>query len=202
MDVDLAKVFAFIIELDRLKAVLRKTRPVGLDRYENSAEHSWQLCLLALSLKGYAEPAINAARVVELLLVHDIPEIDTGDRIVYQGRDDLEQSRERAAAQRIFGLLPPQQAELLLSRWEEFDARQTPEARFAYAIDRLMPVLHNLFNDGQSWRENKVPLSKVLSVNVAIGHAVPAVWRELEGRIRALAAGGIFEQSGSAVDAA
>jgi putative hydrolase of HD superfamily len=158
MTADFERIFAFTIELDRLKGILRKTKPVGLDRYENTAEHSWQVCLLALALTKYAVPSVDPVRVVELLLVHDIPEIDEGDQIIYAGADLARQDRERATATRIFGLLPNQQGEWFLSLWLEFVARQTPEARFAYAMDRLMPVLHNIYNKGQSWRENRIPL--------------------------------------------
>ena len=193
MTSDIERVCAFVIELDKLKAVLRKTRPVGLQRYENTAEHSWHICLLALSLAGQAVPAVDAARVVELLLVHDVPEIDAGDQFVYQGHSAERQRQERLAAQRIFGLLPQPQAEMLLARWEEFEARQTPEARFAHAMDRLMPVLHNLYNQGQSWREHRVPLERILEVNAGIGRACPAVWDYVQGRLRQLADSGFFD---------
>ncbi|HUR40762.1 MAG TPA: HD domain-containing protein [Verrucomicrobiae bacterium] len=187
MTADLERIFAFTIELDRLKAVLRKTKPVGLDRYENTAEHSWQVCLLALALTKYAVPSVDPVRVVELLLVHDIPEIDAGDQIVYAGLDPTHQDKERAAASRIFGLLPKEQGEWFLSRWKEFVARETPEARFAYAMDRLMPVLHNIYNKGQSWRENRIPLDKVLAVNAAIGDACPDVWAHIKKRVEEMA---------------
>lgn len=178
----LDRVFAFALELDKLKAVLRRSRPSGLDRYENSAEHSWHVCLLALSLAAYADPPVDAVRVTELLLVHDIPEIDAGDTIVY-GRGDAVVADERRAAARVFGLLPEPQAARLFQRWEEFEARETAEARFAYAMDRLMPVLHNLESGGRTWREHGITLDQVIAVNQAIGTACPAVWRHVRGRI-------------------
>lgn len=192
MTADFERIFAFTIELDRLKAILHKTKPVGLDRYENSAEHSWHVCLLALALTKYAVPSVDPARVVELLLVHDIPEIDAGDQIIYAGSDFAREDKQRAAASRIFALLPKQQGEWFRSRWNEFVARQTPEARFAYAMDRLMPVLHNIYNKGQSWRENRIPLEKVLSVNSAIGDACPDVWAHIRSRVQELTSNGLF----------
>lgn len=192
---ELERTFSFVIELDRLKGVLRKTKPVGLDRYENTAEHSWQICLLAMVLADRAEPAVNVTRVVELLLVHDIPEIDAGDQIVYAGTSMDRKAREQEAARRIFGLLPEPQGRRLLERWTEFDARQTGEAKFAYAMDRLMPVLHNLHNNGQSWRENAVSLEKILAVNAVIGDACPAAWEHVLRRLRELDATGFFNFS-------
>ncbi len=183
MSDDLQRIIEFILELDKLKAVLRKSKPIGLERYENPAEHSWQISLLALLLAPHAREAVDVARVVEILLVHDIPEIDSGDQIVYEGPSEARAASERQAARRIFALLPEPQAGWCMSRWEEYEARESREAVFAYAMDRLMPVLQNLENDGQSWRENNVPLEKVLAVNAAIGEALPSVWEHVRERI-------------------
>ncbi|HBA83020.1 MAG TPA: phosphohydrolase [Verrucomicrobia bacterium] len=193
MNSKLDHIFTFIIELDKLKAVLRKSKPVGLDRYENSAEHSWQICLLALALTRYAEPPVDPIRVVEMLLVHDIPEIDAGDCLVYDRNAAEQEVKERRAAARIFDLLPEPQASMFMARWEEFVARQSPEAQYAYAIDRLMPVVQSIHGRGQSWREHAVPLSKVLAVNEAIGIACPRVWAHIKARILSLSAEGVFD---------
>src|SRR6266699_3720886 len=132
----------FIIELDKLKGVTRKTRPLGLDRYENSAEHSWQIALLAASLAPFAETKIDIDRVICMLLVHDIGEIDTGDTMVYvEGGWDERKAAELAAVTRIFGMLPEDQGAGFLALWQEFEHGHTPEARFARAVDRAMPVL-------------------------------------------------------------
>ncbi|HTM00827.1 MAG TPA: HD domain-containing protein [Candidatus Omnitrophota bacterium] len=179
---DLDRVIAFALELDKLKAVLRRTRPSNLDRPENSAEHSWHVALLASSLAPYADPPVDLARVTELLLVHDVPEIDAGDTIVY-GRAPGAVAEERRAAARVFGLLPDPQGSLFLARWEEFEARETAEARFAYAVDRVMPVLHNLRDGGRTWRENGIALDQVLAVNQAIGAACPALWEHVKRRV-------------------
>ncbi|MES2552542.1 MAG: HD domain-containing protein [Pseudomonadota bacterium] len=180
MSLELNEIFSFIIEMDKLKSVLRKTKPVGLDRYENTAEHSWQVCLLAHLLVGRSAIPVDINRVVEILLVHDIPEIDAGDQILYEGRNADRANKELEAAQRIFGLLPDPQAQWCMGRWQEYEERKTNEAMFAYAIDRLMPLLHNLNNNGQSWRENNVSLDKVLAFNAPIAEACPEVWDYLK----------------------
>src|SRR5262245_50365752 len=151
------QIIDFILELDKLKAVTRATRPLGLDRYENSAEHSWQIAMLAVSLEPYAAESLDIDRVVHMLLVHDIGEIDTGDTIVYVEEGwEARKAAERAAAVRIFGLLPGGAGARLLALWQEFEDAATPEARFAHAVDRAMPALLNLANAGQSWRENGI----------------------------------------------
>jgi putative hydrolase of HD superfamily len=190
---DLQKIIDFIIEVDKLKAVLRKTKPVGLDRYENIAEHSWQVCLLAQLLSKYATVPLDIVRVTELLLVHDIPEIDIGDQIVYQIKDDKRAEAEQQAAARIFGLLPEPQGRRLMSRWQEYEDRKTCEAVFAYAIDRLMPILHNINNSGQSWRENRVPLEQIRAVNAVIGDACPSVWEYVQDSLVQLSKNGLFD---------
>ena len=189
---ELDRVFAFALELDRLKAVLRRTRPIGLERRENSAEHSWHICLLAMALHRRCAESVDLPRALELLLVHDVPEIDCGDQLVY-ARDAAERAvAEAAAAERIFGLLPDPEATRMLARWREFEAGETPEARFARAVDRLVPVLQNLHDGGaNSWLEHAVPHHRVKEVNRRIGEALPAVWQHLETKIDAL-----FEELG------
>ena len=138
---------------------------------------------MALLLAHESVEFIDIAHVVELLLVHDIPEIDIGDQIVYQQKDQDSVVKEKQAAHRIFGLLPEPQSTWFYSRWEEYELRVTKEARFAYAIDRLIPLLQNLNNYGQSWRENQVPLEKILKQNNIIGESLPQVWDILEPKI-------------------
>lgn len=179
------QVVDFILELDKLKGVTRKTRPLGLDRYENSAEHSWQITLLAASLAPWAETAIDLDRVIKMLLVHDIGEIDTGDTMVYvEGGWSERKLAEQAAARRIFGLLPEPQAGQFLALWQEFEDAATPEARFAHAADRAMPILLNLANTGQSWRENGISFERVIArVGPPIATGCPALWRYIEARL-------------------
>lgn len=179
------KIVDFVLELDRLKQVTRKTRVLNSTRYENSAEHSWQIAMLALSLVNHAPTPVDAGHVVRLLLVHDIGEIDTGDTIVYaEGGWEERKAAERQAVQRIFGLLPAPQAAGYLALWQEFEAGETPEARFAHAADRAMPVLLNLANNGQSWRENGISRQQVeRRLRGPIGDGCPALWAYLLPRL-------------------
>jgi len=179
------QIIDFILELDRLKGVTRKTRPVGLDRYENSAEHSWQIALLAASLVQYAEAPVDINRVMAMLLVHDVGEIDTGDTMFYtEGGWPERKAAERAAVTRIFTMLPEPQSSMFLSLWEEFENNQTPESHFANAADRAMPVILNLANKGQSWRENGISYERVVSrVGPPIKAGCPALWAYLENRL-------------------
>lgn len=182
----LQRQLAFILELEKLKQVLRKTRPLGLSRYENSAEHSWQVALMAVTLVEYAHEPVDLDRVIKLLLVHDIAEIDVGDTIVYAAsRVEGIAEKDLQAAQRIFGLLPEAQGVELLALWKEYESRESAEARFAQAMDRLMPVLHNLNNGGQSWRENGISKQQVLEKNAKIGEGAPELWQWLLGQIEA-----------------
>lgn len=179
------RIVDFILELDKLKAVTRKAKPLGQDRYENSAEHSWQIAMLAVSLAPYADTPVDVSRVVAMLLVHDIGEIDTGDTLVFV--EDGWQERkaaEAAAVRRIFGLLPEPQAAQLFALWQEFEDGETPEARFAHAADRAMPVLLNLANQGQSWRENGICYERVMRrIGPPIRVGCPALWAYLEVRL-------------------
>jgi putative hydrolase of HD superfamily len=190
---DIDQVFAFVIELDRLKAVLRRVKPLGLDRYESSAEHSWQVCLLAMLLARHSAFTVDLHRVLEILLVHDIPEIDVGDQLVYSRDAATTAAAEQAAAERIFGLLPAPEGERLLARWREYEERRTPEARLAYAADRLMPMLQNVLGNGQSWRENGVPLERVRTLAAAaLAEVCPDVWHRLEPRLDAFYASAVM----------
>ncbi len=175
----------FILELDKLKGVTRKTRPLGLERYENSAEHSWQIALLAASLAHHAGTAVDINRVIRMLLVHDIGEIDTGDTLVYAEEGwEARKAAELAAVKRIFGMLPEQRGEAFLALWQEFEQGDTPEARFAHAMDRAMPVLLNLANEGQSWRENGISHERVVRrIAPPIQAGCPALWDYLEVRL-------------------
>ncbi len=175
----------FILELDKLKGVTRKVKPVGLDRYENSAEHSWQLALMAASLARYAKSPVDINRVISLLLVHDIGEIDAGDTMVFvEGGWEERKAAELAGVKRIFGLLPEEQGAAFLALWLEFEDGDTAESRFAHSIDRAMPVLLNLSNEGQSWRENSVSYDRVVRrIAPEIQAGCPALWDYLEGRL-------------------
>jgi putative hydrolase of HD superfamily len=176
----------FILELDKLKAVTRKNRPLGLERYENSAEHSWQLALLAPALATFAEPGIEMNRVIGMVLVHDVGEIDTGDTIVF-AEEGLEERKaaELVAVKRIFAMLPNETGQAFLALWIEFDSGETPEARFAHAVDWAMPTLLNLANNGQVWVENGISHERVVArIGPTIRAGCPPLWEYLEGRLK------------------
>lgn len=171
----LARQLRFLVEVDRLKEIYRRTLLIGSRRRENTAEHSWHVTLLALTLYEYSAEPVDLLHVVRMLALHDIVEIDAGDTFAYADQSS-KAALEAKAATRIFGLLPPDQCAEFTALWQEFDARATPEARFANAMDRLMPVLHNYYTEGGTWREHGVRLDAVLRRLSPIGDGAPEVW--------------------------
>ena len=168
----------FIIEIDRLKEVYRQSYVLHADRRENSAEHSWHLALAAWLLAEHANQPIEVSRVIRMLLVHDLVEIDAGDTFIYDLAGNLEKAvKEKKAADRIFGLLPPDQREEWRTLWEEFESRSTAEARFAQALDRLLPILHNYFTDGRSWKEHGITREQALEKNAPINEGSHNIWK-------------------------
>ncbi len=174
----------FIVEIDKLKTVLRRSYLIEAERRENSAEHSWHVAVMAMLLLEHAEEPVNVCRVLKMLLIHDIVEIDAGDTFCYDEEGALDKAeRERQAAHRIFGLLPEDQADELRRLWDEFEARVTPEAKFAAALDRLMPLLHNYHTGGKSWREHGITREQVLVHNAHIGDISEGLWQFVKGII-------------------
>lgn len=170
----------FLLEADRLKRVERHTTLSDASRRENSAEHSWHLALFALVLAEHASETIDVDRVVRMLLLHDLVEVDAGDTFAYDAEARADQlDRERAAAERIFGLLPPDQGERWRELWEEFEAQATPESRFAKAIDRVQPILLNYASGGVAWREHHISTSQVLERNRPLIDRVPPLWEHV-----------------------
>ena len=172
----------FVLEIDRLKQVVRQTWLTDRSRQENDAEHSWHVAVMALVLGEYAaDPGVDLGRVVRLLLIHDLVEIDAGDTFVYDtaGRRD-QADRERRAADRIFGLLPADQGAHLRGLWEEYEARETPEARFAAALDRFQPLLHNVRTHGAAWQAHGIRRDQVIEQNRHMAEGAPALWRVAE----------------------
>ena len=184
----------FIRELDKLKGVERKTRPLGLPRFENSAEHSWQLAVQAMALSRFVDGRVKLERVVGMLLLHDIGEIDIGDTIVY-ATEGLEQRKldEEEAVKRICAILPGELGDSFLSLWLEFEAAETPEAKFAHAMDRSVPIILNLANNGQSWRENGIRYEQVVKRNgPAVQAGCPALWAYLKQQLDEARSNGWF----------
>ncbi|BDP30037.1 HD domain-containing protein [Vibrio vulnificus] len=174
----LNKQLALLMELDKLKSVLRRTRVKSADkRLENSAEHSWHVALMALLMEEYANEPVDIGRVVKMLLLHDVVEIDAGDTFVYDAVASEQQAeKELAAAQRLFGMLPADQGEELLQLWLEFEAAQTADAKFGKALDRIIPMLLNYHNQGQSWQEHGVTRQQALTVNQKIDLGSHVLW--------------------------
>ena len=175
----------FILEIDRLKSVLRRSYLIDVERNENSAEHSWHLALAAMVLAEHANEKIDVAKVIRLVLIHDLVEIDAGDTFVYDDAANAgKAAREQAAANRLFGLLPDEQARSFMALWREFEDRESPEAKFGFALDRLMPILHNVFTDGRSWKEHGIRQEQALTKNRAINDGSAALWKTAEPLIK------------------
>lgn len=169
----------FLLEADRLKTVLRQSPLTDRSRRENSAEHSWHLALMALVLAGHAPPGTDLRRVLAMVVLHDLVEIDTGDLFVYAAAADRERQEwaERAAADRIFAMLPPGQAAEFRALWDEFEERRTAEAKFARALDRLEPMLINMVTEGGTWMSHGVTADQVLERVALIEDGAPALGR-------------------------
>lgn len=189
----LAQQIAFLLEADKLKAVLRRTPLTDASRLENSAEHSWHLVLAAVVMAEHASAEVDLLTVLEMLTVHDLVEIDAGDTFAYDaGHLGTKTERERAAADRIFALLPPDQGARFRARWEEFEAHETPEARFANALDRLQPLLQNASAGGGSWRDHHVTRQQVLGRMDPIRSATPDLWPRVLEIVDAFCASGVL----------
>jgi putative hydrolase of HD superfamily len=177
----------FLSEADRLKSVLRASRLHDGSRFENSAEHSWHVMLYALVLAEHADGDVNIDRVLRMLLLHDIVEIDAGDTPIHGDFDpEAQAARETAAADRLFGLLPDDQAETYRALWEEFEAAQSADAIFAKSIDRVQTPIGNLANGGTSWRDYGVSLEQLETrVGTPVDKGAPDLWRWLLPKLRA-----------------
>jgi putative hydrolase of HD superfamily len=175
----LEKQVQFIIEIDKLKQVVRQTLLTDASRLENSAEHSWHIAAMAILLHEYAaERDMDIFRVVKMLLIHDLVEIDAGDTYCYDIDAHADKAqREQAAADRIFNILPADQAVELRALWDEFEIGQTPESRFAAALDRLQPLIHNYSTGGKMWQQHGVKKGLVVSRNRHMELGAPTLWK-------------------------
>ena len=173
----LSRQIAFIVEADRLKSIIRRTPLIDNSRLENSAEHSWHLAVAAIALREYAPSAADLARVLEMVAIHDLVEIDAGDTFAYDAAAHHDKAdRERVAAERIFGLLPSEQADRLRRLWEEFEAAETLDARYANALDRFQALLQNMHSGGGSWAAHGITRAQVLARMAPIETTLPGVW--------------------------
>ncbi len=178
MNKKLRKQIEFIEEIDKLKSIIRRTRLLDNSRYENDAEHSWHLAMMAIVLSEHAnDKNIDLLKVIKMLLIHDIPEIDAGDTFLYDTDGRMDSVKyEKKGAERIFGILPSGMAEELIGLWEEFEKKKTPEAKFAGALDRLEPLLQNYNTGGHAWKKHGIVRSQVEKINVTIELGSQTLW--------------------------
>ncbi len=178
----LQKQIEFVVEIDKIKHILRKTLLMDGTRHENDAEHSWHLGVMAILLSEYSNKKdLDVLRVLKMVLVHDIVEIDAGDTFCYDEKRYLDKrEREEKAADRIFGILPDDQAREIRDLWEEFEECETPEARFANALDRFQPLLHNYITRGRSWKEHGITRDRVINRNKPIQEGSRQLWAYVE----------------------
>lgn len=175
----------FIVEIDKLKSIFRQSILMDKSRNENDAEHTWHLSMMAIILFEHADnKEIDILRVLKMILIHDLVEIDAGDTFLYdeKGHSDKEE-RELKAAKRIFGLLPEAQQEEYFSLWLEFEEKQTAEAKFATSLDRLHPLLHNYYTEGQAWKKHGLTSDRVLAKNKQIENGSKELWKFAESLI-------------------
>lgn len=192
----LRKQIAFIHEIDKVKYILRKTKLFNSDRNENDAEHSWHLAIMAIILAEHANEPVDVLKVVKMLLIHDLVEIDAGDIFLYDTNvSHTNTEAELKAAERIFGLLPDEQAAKLIAVWEEFEAGETMEAKFARAMDRFEPLLQNVSNGGGTWKEFDVRYEKVLEKKSVIKNGSAYLWRFAKELIEQSVSNGILTAS-------
>ncbi|PWS31984.1 HD domain-containing protein [Pedobacter paludis] len=193
---DLQNQLNFIKEIDKVKYINRKTKLFGSDRNENDAEHSWHLALMAIVLAQHSDEPVDLLKVIKMVLIHDIVEIDAGDVFLYDNElNHNNTDNERLAAERIFGLLPANQTADLLSIWEEFEEGKTAEAKFARAMDRLEPLLQNLSNNGGTWKEFDVPYEKVYEKKSAIKLGSTNLWNYAEQKINESLDSGLLKKA-------
>lgn len=192
---NLFKQIDFIKEIDKIKYIQRKTKLFHSNRNENDAEHSWHLALMAIVLAEHSNEPIDILKVVKMVLIHDIVEIDAGDTFIYDTQKNHSNTEEeRIAANRIFGLLPENQANELIAIWEEFEAGETNEAKFAKSMDRLEPLLQNTSNNGGTWAEYGVSYSKVYEKKKVIKEGSETIWQYAEKLLDESVENGILKQ--------
>ncbi len=192
----LARQIAFVKELDRLKGVQRQTWLADASRRENSAEHSWHIAVMALVLAEYSpRNDLDLGRVIQMLLVHDVVEIDAGDTFCYNREAVAQQAEhEERAAERLFGILPPDMAARFRGLWDEFEARRTPESLLANALDRLQPILNNYASGGKSWRANGITREQVRRRNRIVAEGAPELWAYIEDLLQQAVRQGFLEE--------
>jgi putative hydrolases of HD superfamily len=185
----------FLVEIDKLKTIFRQSYITDKSRNENDAEHSWHLAVMAILLQEYANEEIDILRVLKMILIHDLVEIDAGDTFLYDevGNADKE-LRELEAAERIFGLLPNDQRDEIFSLWREFEEKKSAEAKYAGALDRLQPLLQNYYTGGLSWKKHQLSSKQVLAKNSVIEKGSSELWSFAEVLITDAVSRGYLEK--------
>ncbi len=172
----LEKQLNFIVEIDKIKSILRKSKLFHENRFENDAEHSWTICIMAFLLKEYSNFSVNIEKVILMLLIHDIVELDAGDTFLYSENRNNKYNDEAEAAERIFGLLDIEQREYFIDLWKEFEERKTNEAKFAAVFDRLEPLMQNYISEGYTWKKYNITYEMVIEKNKHIKEASEEIW--------------------------
>lgn len=192
---NLLKQIEFIKEIDKLKYIQRRTKLFNSDRHENDAEHSWHLAMMAIVLSDYSNTNIDVLKVIKMVLIHDIVEIDAGDTFIYDlNKNHNNTEEELKAAERIFGLLPEKQAAEFIEIWKEFEDGFTDEAKFAKSMDRLEPLLQNTSNNGGTWKEFGVKYQTVYNKKEVIKNGATELWVYAEQLIEDSVKKGILEK--------
>ena len=191
----LSKQVSFIQEIDKIKYIQRKTKLFNSDRCENDAEHSWHLAMMTIVLAEHSVAPIDVLKVLKMVLIHDIVEIDAGDIFMYDTeKSHTNTENERMAAIRIFGLLPTEQGDELIAIWEEFETGVTNEAKFAKSMDRFEPLLQNVSNNGGTWKEFDVDFSKVIEKKKVIKEGSSTLWKYAENLLNESVDKGILKK--------
>lgn len=181
----LQKQMEFIVEVDKVKKIMRQTYLSDASRKEDDAEHSWHLALMAVLLKEYSNEEVDLTKVIPMVLIHDLVEIDAGDTYAYSGESAaVTEARERKAAERVFGILPEDQGKVFRDLWEEFEAYQTPEAKFAHVLDNCQPMLLNDASNGLSWTEHQVRKSQIYKRNEHTAEGSRKIWNYMQSLIQ------------------
>ena len=171
----------FTAEIDRMTDVLRRTLLINKSRRENDAEHSWHIAAMAMLFSEYAAQPVDVGRSVQMCVVHDIVEIEAGDTFAYDAQGNLDkEEREKKAADKLFGKLPPDQGKMIRDLWEEFDAMETPDAKFAACMDRIQPFLHNTLTEGHTWGNGRVARADAEKRAAVVKEFMPEVYRWME----------------------
>lgn len=191
----LKKQMEFSVTVDKMKTVLRRSLIADGTRRENDAEHSWHLAILAMLLEEYSAEKVNIERVLKITIVHDLVEVYAGDTFAYdeKGYEDKAE-RETKAAEKLFGALDSQQGKEFRTLWDEFEAKETPEARYANAVDRIQPLVQNYMTDGHTWKQGNVSSARVYKRMEIIRTAAPELWGVVEGIIESSVEKGILKR--------